>query len=83
VAEGRKRFKGELAGVEDDQVGIDLEGEDAHRLIPFAWIIDAKLVSDRSPDEAGRRPARGAPHRHATIGDEDADDIDLSESEED
>src|SRR5687768_10739225 len=28
LAEGRKRFKGVLAGVEDDSVAIDLEGED-------------------------------------------------------
>ncbi len=28
VAEGRKRFKGVLAGVEDDNIGIDQEGED-------------------------------------------------------
>jgi ribosome maturation factor RimP len=45
VAEGRKRFKGVLAGVEDgEQVGIDLEGEEETALIPFAWILEAKLV---------------------------------------
>jgi ribosome maturation factor RimP len=44
LAEGRKRFKGELAGVEDGNVAIDLEGEDHTALIPFGWIIDAKLV---------------------------------------
>ena len=44
LAEGRKRFKGVLAGVEDDDVAIDLEGEDETALIPFAWIIEAKLV---------------------------------------
>jgi len=44
MAEGRKRFKGELAGVEDGNVAIDLEGEDHTALIPFSWIIDAKLV---------------------------------------
>jgi len=45
LAEGRKRFRGVLAGVEDDDmVGIDLEGEDHTALIPFSWIIDAKLV---------------------------------------
>jgi ribosome maturation factor RimP len=44
LAEGRKRFRGVLAGVEGDQVGIDLEGEEATAMIPFAWIIEAKLV---------------------------------------
>ncbi len=44
MAEGRKRFKGLLAGVEDDSVAIDLEGEEHTALIPFTWVIDAKLV---------------------------------------
>ena len=44
LAEGRKRFRGVLAGVEDGQVAIDLEGEDETALVPFSWIIDAKLV---------------------------------------
>jgi len=44
LAEGRKRFKGVLAGVEDDQVGFDLEGEEETAMIPFAWIVEAKLV---------------------------------------
>ncbi len=44
LAEGRKRFKGVLAGTEGDQVAVDLEGEDETALIPFAWILDAKLV---------------------------------------
>jgi ribosome maturation factor RimP len=44
VAEGRKRFKGLLVGVEDDNVAIDLEGEDSTALVPFAWIVEAKLT---------------------------------------
>lgn len=44
LAEGRKRFRGVLAGIEGDQVGIDLEGEEATAMVPFAWIIEAKLV---------------------------------------
>jgi len=46
LAEGRKRFKGELAGVEGDHVAINLEGEDETALLPFAWIIEARLVVD-------------------------------------
>jgi len=45
IAEGRKRFKGELAGIEDGQVGINVEGDAETTLyIPFDWIQEAKLV---------------------------------------
>ena len=44
LVENRKRFKGRLAGVDDQSVGIDLEGEDETALVPFAWISEAKLV---------------------------------------
>ncbi|HEX5380160.1 MAG TPA: ribosome maturation factor RimP [Phenylobacterium sp.] len=44
MAEGRKRFRGQLAGVEDGQVAIDLEGEEETALVPFDWIIEAKLI---------------------------------------
>jgi ribosome maturation factor RimP len=44
LVENRKRFKGVLAGVEDGQVAIDLEGEDETALVPFPWISEAKLV---------------------------------------
>ena len=44
LAEGRKRFRGVLAGIEGDQIGIDLEGEEATAMVPFAWVIEAKLV---------------------------------------
>ena len=44
LAEGRKRFRGQLAGVDGDSVAIDLEGEEHTALVPFAWIIEAKLV---------------------------------------
>ena len=45
LADNRKRFKGLLAGIEGDNVLIDLEGEtDVTAQVPFAWIIDAKLT---------------------------------------
>lgn len=47
LADNRKRFKGELAGVEDGQIGINIEGEAETTLyIPFDWILEAKLVLD-------------------------------------
>lgn len=44
LVEGRKRFTGALAGVEDGNVLLDIKGEDETALIPFSWIADAKLV---------------------------------------
>jgi ribosome maturation factor RimP len=82
MAEGRKRFKGELAGVDDGNVAIDLEGEDHTALIPFAWIIDAKLVMNDALMK------RGADMRLTRIeqGDEDdeqGDEDDLDEDDTD
>lgn len=61
LAEGRKRFRGVLAGLEGDQVGIDLEGEAETAMIPLAWITEAKLVLT---DELMKR---GAASRAARI----------------
>jgi len=72
LADGRKRFKGELAGVEDDNVAINLEGEEETALIPFAWISEAKLVltDDLMKRGAQAREAR-LEHERAS---EDADE---------
>ncbi|HEY8004748.1 MAG TPA: ribosome maturation factor RimP, partial [Phenylobacterium sp.] len=66
LAEGRKRFKGVLAGVEDDQIAVDLEGEEETALIPFAWILEAKLVlTDQLMKRgAAMRAARIDPDQH-------------------
>jgi len=60
LAEGRKRFKGQLAGVEDGHVLIDLEGEAETTLIPFAWLVDAKLLLT---DELMKRGAQSRAER--------------------
>ena len=49
MVEGRRRFRGILAGVEDAEtanpmVAVDLEGEEDTALLPFAWLNDAKLI---------------------------------------
>ena len=44
LAEGRKRFKGELAGTDGDLIAINLEGEAETALLPFEWLVEAKLV---------------------------------------
>jgi ribosome maturation factor RimP len=64
LAEGRKRFRGVVAGVEGQNVGIDLEGEEATAMVPFAWIVEAKLVLS---DELMKR---GAQERAARIASE-------------
>jgi len=44
LADGRKRFKGGLVGVEDGNVVLNAEGDEDTILIPFAWVVEAKLV---------------------------------------
>lgn len=61
MAEGRKRFRGVLAGVEDGSVAIDLEGEEHTALIPFDWLVEAKLIMT---DELMKR---GADQRAARL----------------
>ncbi len=62
MAEGRKRFKGELAGIEGDHVAINLDGEVETAMLPFAWIIEAKLVLN---DELMKRGAAARAERIA------------------
>ena len=65
VAEGRKRFRGELAGIEAENIGINLEEEpDTTVYVPFAWITDAKLILT---DELLKR---GADERAARLAEE-------------
>ncbi len=73
LAEGRKRFRGVLAGVEDGQVAIDLEDEAETTLIPFAWIVEAKLVLN---DDLMKR---GAQQRAARLAIEQQQTTDLEE----
>ena len=46
LIDGRRRFKGELVGVEDDEVLIEIEeaGETVTIGLKFEWLSDAKLV---------------------------------------
>lgn len=68
LVENRKRFKGELAGIEGDNVCLNLEGEtEATALIPFAWISEAKLVLNDTLMK------RGAEQRAARMAAEDED----------
>lgn len=44
LVENRKRFRGILAGIEAENVLIDLEGEEETAMLPFDWIAEARLV---------------------------------------
>lgn len=71
LAEGRKRFRGILAGIEDDHIAIDLEGEEETALIPFDWVIDAKLILN---DELMKRGAEAKAASSSEDDDEDEDE---------
>ncbi len=55
LVEGRKRFRGVLAGVEDGCVDINLDGERETASIPFDWISEAKLLVTDELIEAGQK----------------------------
>ena len=74
LAEGRKRFRGVLAGIEDDHVAINLEDDEDTAMIPFAWIIDAKLVLT---DELMKKGAE----KRAAQSDEDENEEDFSDDD--
>ena len=61
MVEGRKRFRGTLAGVEDGHVDINLDGEtDSTASIPFDWISEAKLLITDELIEAGQKAKEAA-----------------------
>ncbi|WAC47359.1 ribosome maturation factor RimP [Asticcacaulis sp. SL142] len=80
LAEGRKRFRGILAGIEDDHVAIDLEGEEETALMPFAWVVEAKLILT---DELLKQGAEKAASRREAGEDEDEDDFDGGDDADD
>lgn len=55
LVEGRKRFRGVLAGIEDENIDIDLDGEKETAQIPFAWISEAKLLITDALIEEGQK----------------------------
>jgi len=87
MVEGRKRFKGIVAGAEGENVAIDLDGEDETALIPFAWLADAKLVltDELLKRGAALRAARGEPEDDGLPQDTSggAPDADNSDSTQD
>jgi ribosome maturation factor RimP len=69
LADGRKRFKGELAGIDGDSVALNTEETpEETTLVPFAWIIEAKLVLNDTLMKRGEA-ARAARLEHEHTSD--------------
>lgn len=66
TVEGRKRFTGALAGVDDGKVAFDIDGEDATALFPFEWIATAKLVLTDELIKDSFKAAKDASHDKET-----------------
>jgi len=77
MVENRKRFVGDLAGTEDGNILIDLEGEEDTAVIPFDWLAMAKLVlTDELIEEDLRRKGPLLGDLDLTEGLDDEDDAD-------
>ena len=76
MVDGRRRFKGELAGVEGDEVLINVEEGTVG--LKFDWLSDAKLVltDDLIKEMLRQRKAAGA------IDEDEFDEIETEESSE-
>ena len=77
LIDGRRRFKGELAGVEGDEVLVTID--EGTIGLKFDWLSDAKLVltDDLIKDMLRQRKAAGA------INEDQFDEIETEVSEED
>ena len=61
LVEGRKRFRGVLAGVDGTDIDINLDGEtQATASIPFSWIAEAKLLITDELIKAGQEAKAAA-----------------------
>ncbi|MEO1136092.1 MAG: ribosome maturation factor RimP [Pseudomonadota bacterium] len=62
LVEGRKRFKGVVAGMDEGKVAFDIEGEEDTALFPIEWIASAQLVLT---DELIKETMRADKHNRA------------------
>ena len=44
LVEGRKRFQGVVAGMDEGKVAFDIDGEEDTALFPLEWIAQARLI---------------------------------------
>lgn len=70
LVEGRKRFRGVLAGVDGEAIDIDLDGESDTAQIPFAWVSEAKLLITDEMIKAGQaaRALAGSAENKENLG---------------
>ncbi|MEL7486147.1 MAG: ribosome maturation factor RimP [Pseudomonadota bacterium] len=66
LVEGRKRFRGVLAGVEDGAVAFDIDGEEETAIIPFDWVANAKLILTDELIEESLKAAKAAGREEET-----------------
>ncbi|MEQ9692834.1 ribosome maturation factor RimP [Shimia sp. SDUM112013] len=80
LIDGRKRFKGVLAGIEGEEVLINIEdkGEPVTVGLQFDWLADAKLVMTDELIKEMLRQRKAA----GTINEDDFDEIETEGSEE-
>jgi ribosome maturation factor RimP len=75
LVEGRKRFRGVLAGVDNGHIDINLDDDDTTTAsIPFEWIAEAKLlITDELVAEGQRKKdaARDAMLAAAQVNEEE------------
>lgn len=67
LVEGRKRFRGILAGTDGDNVEINLDGEADTAMIPFEWIAEAKLLITDELIEKGQKEKELAKKQQAKV----------------
>ena len=81
LIDGRRRFKGTLAGIEGDEVLIEIEeaGQDVTIGLQFDWLSDAKLIltDELIAEMLRQRKAAG------TINEADFDEIETDENDAD
>lgn len=68
MIEGQKKFKGVLAGVDGDNICLDIEGEEETALIPYAFIAMAKLTLT---DDLIRESLKAAKQAHKETKNDD------------
>jgi len=71
LVEGRKRFAGTLAGMDDGAVAFDIDGEEETALFPLDWIANAKLVlTDALIEESLKAGRAGGDAAEQAAGDQ-------------
>lgn len=70
LIEGRKRFSGIVAGMDEGKVAFDIDGEEETALFPLDWIASAKLIlTDDLIKESLKAGKEGPPQQETSHGD--------------